>query len=52
MNAVFNSIVKWESNYAMSCGCPLSRSAIMRQNSLNPISIQKASQRTKRERFD
>lgn len=35
MNAVFNSIVKWESNYAMSYGCPLSRSAIMRQNSLN-----------------
>lgn len=35
MNAVFNSIVKWESNYAMSYGCPLSRSVIMRQNNLN-----------------
>lgn len=35
MNAVFKSIVNWESNYAMSYGCPLSRSAIMRQNSLN-----------------
>ena len=35
MNAVFNSIVKWESNYGMSFGRPLSRSAIMRQNSLN-----------------
>ena len=35
MNAVFNSIVKWESNYAMSYGCPLSRNVIMRQNKLN-----------------
>ena len=35
MNAVFNSIVNWESNYAMSYGCPLSRSVIMRQNKLN-----------------
>ena len=35
MNAVFNSIVKWESNYAMSYGCPLSRNVIMRQNRLN-----------------
>lgn len=35
MNAVFKSIVNWESNYAMSYGCPLSRSVIMRQNNLN-----------------
>lgn len=35
MNAVFKSIVNWESNYAMSFGCPLSRSVIMRQNNLN-----------------
>lgn len=52
MNAVFNSIVKWESNYAMSYGCPLSRNVIMRQNNLKPISIQKASQRTKGQRLD
>ena len=31
MNAVFKSIVNWESSY----GCPLSRSVIMRQNNLN-----------------
>lgn len=35
MNTVFNSIVKWEANYGMSFGCPLSRSVIMRQNRLN-----------------
>lgn len=35
MNAVFKSIVNWESNYGMSYGCPLSRSVIMRQNNLN-----------------
>lgn len=35
MNAVFKSIVNWESDYAINFGCPLSRSVIMRQNSLN-----------------
>lgn len=35
MNAVFKSIVNWESNDAMSFGCLLSRSVIMRQNNLN-----------------
>lgn len=35
MNAVFDAIVWWEANYALSFGYPLPRSAIMYEKGLN-----------------
>lgn len=35
MNAVFESIVRWEANYGISFGYPLPRGAIMHQNNLS-----------------